>query len=148
MTVVPDILIICVGAVKDPHLAALAAMYHKRIRNEAKVEIREIGDGNRASEGEKIASALERLDGRTIALSEEGRTLGSQAFASLLENNGRRVIFTIGGADGLSDRVKKRASELVSLSALTFTHEMARVILLEQIYRACSIIHNRSYHRG
>ncbi len=148
MTVVPDILIICVGAVKDPHLAALATMYHKRIRNEAKIEIREIGDGNRTGEGEKIASALERLDGRAIALSEEGRTLSSQGFASLLENNGRRVIFTIGGADGLSDRVKKCASEIVSLSALTFTHEMARVILLEQIYRACSIIHNRSYHRG
>ncbi|MBN1576379.1 MAG: 23S rRNA (pseudouridine(1915)-N(3))-methyltransferase RlmH [Chitinispirillaceae bacterium] len=145
---VPDITLLCVGAVKDRHCAALVDMYLKRLRHEARIEIREIGDGNRHTEGERIAGLLDRIDGRSFALSEDGRVLTSRRFASRLETINRKIIFIVGGPDGLSERIKKRADEVLSLSPLTFTHEIARLLLVEQIYRACSILHHRRYHRG
>ncbi|MBN1306326.1 MAG: 23S rRNA (pseudouridine(1915)-N(3))-methyltransferase RlmH [Chitinispirillaceae bacterium] len=145
---IPDITLLCIGAMKDPHCAALVEMYLKRLRHEARVEIREIRCGNPQSEGERMAGLLDRIDGRSFALSEEGRVLTSRRFASLLETINRKIIFIVGGPDGLSERIKKRADEVLSLSPLTFTHEIARLLLIEQLYRACSILHHRRYHRG
>jgi len=83
-----------------------------------------------------------------ISLSEEGKTYSSYELASLLLNfNNKKIVFLIGDADGLSSDVKSTSDLVLSLSPLTFPHELARLILVEQIYRAISITHKSPYHR-
>ena len=83
-----------------------------------------------------------------ISLSEEGKQFNSIELTSLLLNfKNKKIIFLIGDADGISSDVKKQSDLLLSLSRLTFPHELARLILLEQIYRAISISNNSPYHR-
>ncbi len=83
-----------------------------------------------------------------ICLSEEGKQFNSIELTSLLLNfKNKKIIFLIGDADGISSDVKKKSDLLLSLSHLTFPHELARLILLEQIYRAISISNNSPYHR-
>ena len=83
-----------------------------------------------------------------ISLSEEGKQFNSIELTSLLLNfKNKKIIFLIGDADGISSDVKKKSDLLLSLSPLTFPHELARLILLEQIYRAISISNNSPYHR-
>lgn len=145
---VPDITIICVGALKDRHITSIAEMYLTRLRHEARMTIHEIRDGTPEKEGVRIAGLVEKAGGYSFALSEEGKTYSSRKFAARLGAITGKMTFIIGGASGLSDRVKKEADELFSLSPLTFTHEIARMLLFEQIYRAISILHNRAYHKG
>ncbi len=84
-----------------------------------------------------------------ISLSEEGKHFNSIELTSLLLNfNNKKIIFLIGDADGISSDVKKQSDLLLSLSRLTFPHELARLILLEQIYRSLSISSNSPYHRA
>jgi 23S rRNA (pseudouridine1915-N3)-methyltransferase len=102
----------------------------------------------------KNLEELENLAEKTssyIALDPQGIQLSSVAFAkqlhrSLLEG-GSRLCFVIGGAEGLSSKIKLKASLLISLSTLTFTHQLTRLILLEQIYRATEIEKGSSYHK-
>ncbi len=83
-----------------------------------------------------------------ISLSEEGKQFNSLELTTLLLNfKNKKINFLIGDADGISSEVKKRSDLLLSLSSLTFPHELARLILLEQIYRAISISKNSPYHR-
>ena len=84
-----------------------------------------------------------------ISLSEEGKIYTSYDFASLLLNfKNKRIIFLVGDADGLSSDIKLNSNLILSLSPLTFPHELARLILIEQIYRAVSITQNSPYHRS
>ena len=84
-----------------------------------------------------------------ISLSEEGKQFNSIELTSLLINfKNKKIIFLIGDADGISSDVKNQSDLLLSLSRLTFPHELARLILLEQIYRALSISSNSPYHRA
>ncbi len=84
-----------------------------------------------------------------ISLSEEGRIYNSFQFASLLSNfKNQRIIFLIGDADGIPSEIKSNSNLILSLSPLTFPHELARLLLLEQIYRAVSITQNSPYHRS
>mgnify|MGYP001181655815 CR=1 FL=1 len=83
-----------------------------------------------------------------ICLSEEGKQFNSIELTSLLLNfKNKKIVFLIGDADGITSDVKKQSDLLLSLSSLTFPHELARLILLEQIYRAISISNNSPYHR-
>ena len=83
-----------------------------------------------------------------ISLSEEGKLFNSFDFSSLLLNfENKKISFFIGDAEGLSNNIKLNSDLLLSLSPLTFPHEIARLILIEQIYRAVSISQNSSYHR-
>jgi len=83
-----------------------------------------------------------------ISLSEEGKQFNSIELTSLLLNfKNKKIIFLIGDSDGISSDLKKQSDLLLSLSPLTFPHELARLILLEQIYRAISISNNSPYHR-
>ncbi len=101
-------------------------------------------------EGKHIIEKIEQGD-YLIALDKGGRQYSSEGFASLLrrlsvENRGQ-VCFIIGGPLGLSEDVKKKADQAVSLSEMTLTHEMVRLILTEQIYRAFTIIEGHKYHK-
>ncbi len=150
-----NILIVAVGRQKAGAEKALFDSYLKRIP--WKVEIRELdirggrdGPQRQNLEAERILAAVPN-GARVIALDERGDNLTSRKFADLLSNwqddGARRTVIIIGGADGLTDQVRRRADKVVSFGALTWPHMMARVLLAEQLYRATSIISGHPYHR-
>jgi 23S rRNA (pseudouridine1915-N3)-methyltransferase len=137
--------ILAVGKVRKGWLSEGVGLYLKRLPG---LEVVELRDAGMAREAEAISAAL-RPEERLVALSEEGQTLASTAFASALEGSGsERLAFVIGGADGLDPALKARASWRLSLSPMTFPHELARLLLLEQLYRALSIQQGGPYHRA
>jgi 23S rRNA (pseudouridine1915-N3)-methyltransferase len=100
-------------------------------------------------EGERILDAVP-TGATLLALDEKGRAVSTQGLSVMLAEwmrDGTHPVFVIGGADGLDPAVKERANKLVSLSALTLPHGLVRVLLAEQLYRACSILARHPYHR-
>jgi 23S rRNA (pseudouridine1915-N3)-methyltransferase len=142
-----DIKILAVGKIKDRSYSQKIEEYAGRIRHDAKLEIIEIRDSDPESEGAKIIDHCGRDHAQVIALDERGRLFTSLEFARKLSGISGKVVFVIGGPDGLSEKARNGAAMLMSLSPLTFTHEMARLLLVEQIYRAISILKNRKYHK-
>ena len=139
--------IVCIGKMKDRRLAGLVDEYARRIRPWANLEIVELKDSDPRREGAALLTQLDRIGaGHGVALDERGDAADSHAMAELLASRGS-LSFLIGGPDGLDDAVRKRADRLMSLSSMTFTHEMARFILAEQIYRGLAINRNHRYHR-
>ena len=137
--------ILAVGRVRKGWLNEGVALYLKRLPG---LEITELRDGGMAREAEAIGAALRPAE-QVVVLSEEGQTFDSQAFARRLEGSGsERLAFVIGGADGLDPVLKARAAWRLSLSPMTFPHELARLLLLEQLYRAVSIQQGGPYHRA
>lgn len=156
-----NITLICVGTLKESYWREAYSEYAKRLKLYAKIELIELPEVPFNSVNEK--EAVQKKEGELIlkkipsdstvfVLSEEGKGLSSVEFAQLLskhssgEAGSTHSTFVIGGALGLSDAVKKRATKLISFSALTFTHQMIRVILMEQLYRAGTIIAGKQYH--
>ena len=115
----------------------------------APVEVLEIRDATPEKEGREMVARLGSAQGASlvVALDEIGEDLTSREFSSLLGTHGG-ISFLIGGADGLSNEARERAGRTVRLSSMTLTHEMARVLLTEQIYRGLSILRGKPYHRG
>lgn len=153
------LLIIAVGHKMPDWVAEGYAEYAKRMPREARLELIEIKPEKRAggktdnqikeAEKERILTALPR-DCEVVALDERGDTPTTLAFAESLKTwlgGGRDVAFIIGGADGLHNEVKQRASRLLALSRFTLPHGLVRVVLAEQLYRAQSVIHHHPYHR-
>ena len=154
--------IVCVGRLREKFYAAAAEEYVKRISRFGKLEIVELpdlpepanaSDAQRRQvmekEGEGILSRL-KTGYNVIALCVDAPQLTSEAFAARMAENdlrGGRQIFVIGGSLGLSPAVISRADEKLSLSRMTFPHQLARVLLLEQIYRACKINAGEKYHK-
>ena len=107
------------------------------------------GPGLKKKEGEAILELLDK-DDYLVALEERGKMLSSEGLARLIQaranSSTRRVVFLIGGAYGLDDTVLKRADFKWSLSELVFPHQLVRLILAEQVYRACTILKNEKYH--
>lgn len=100
-------------------------------------------------EGELVLNALQK-DDFLVLLDERGKTFTSEGLAQFLitrtNESTKNIIFLIGGAYGVSEEVKKRANHVWSLSPLVFPHQLVRLILAEQVYRACTIIRNEKYH--
>jgi 23S rRNA (pseudouridine1915-N3)-methyltransferase len=140
--------IIAVGKMKNRQLSALCEDFSKRLKRQGNFELIELKDGEVESEGQRILEVLaKRSEARVYAMAEEGTTRSSQQLADeLYALQGRPAIFIIGGAYGLSDAVKARADALLALSPFTFTHEIARMLLCEQLYRAVSIQTGSKYH--
>jgi 23S rRNA (pseudouridine1915-N3)-methyltransferase len=148
--------VIWIGKTKDAALAHLVTDYSSRVEKFLPIEIVELKDPRVAealrmrSEGEKILKLLDTSD-RVVGLDPSGKTWTSQDFAAVvarhMREDPRRLTFIIGGYGGLSPEVKKRAEITWSLSSLTFTHDLCRVLLLEQLYRALSIIHRHPYSK-
>ena len=122
--------------------------FSQRLKRQGNFELIELKDGDVGSEGLRILEALaKRSDARIYAMAEEGMTCTSQRLADeLYALQGRPAIFILGGAYGLSDKVKARADALFALSPLTFTHEIARMLVYEQLYRAVAIQTGSKYH--
>ena len=124
--------------------------YSRRMPPEVRVELVEVKPGrDKQAEGEKLLDALP-AGATLLALDERGKSVTTQGLSVMLSEwmrDASHPAFAIGGADGLSDAVKERASKLVSLSALTLPHQLVRVVLAEQLYRAWSILARHPYHR-
>jgi len=132
-----------IGRPKDPHTNAVAQEFVARSARYAPTEMREIKPG-RADLWAKHPSA------RKIFLDPTGKPLDSAGFASLIaksEMEGRDLVFLIGGHDGLPPGWAARADQLLSISAMTFPHELARAMLAEQIYRAFATLRGHPYPR-
>jgi 23S rRNA (pseudouridine1915-N3)-methyltransferase len=142
-----DINLIAVGKVRDELLAEKIDDFSSRLQFDIKFTIQEIKDSDKETEGNKIVEQIGNRTACSIAMSEEGKEFTSEEFAKFIQNTGRSINFCIGGHHGLSETVKNTVRSTISLSRMTFTHEMARLLLVEQIYRAVSIIKNRKYHR-
>jgi 23S rRNA (pseudouridine1915-N3)-methyltransferase len=149
-----------VGKTKNPPIRSLIDTYVERIRHFNLCEIVEVSDvaKRRAVRGEEVLSAegaeMSRFFSKgfkKIVLAEQGRQFTSIEFARFLEreqNHATRGLeFIIGGPNGLSSAILEQAYLKMSLSSMTWTHEMCRVLLLEQLYRALSILRNIPYHK-
>ncbi len=142
------ITVVAVGAVKDSNTSSLIHEYMKRMRRVTIKTIKEEKDQNvdivKKKEGERLLANVK--DSFIIALSEEGKTMNSYAFADMIKKQ-QNVTFIIGSAFGLSEEVKQKSNMIFSLSPLTFPHEFAQLILIEQIYRAQTINDGKSYQK-
>lgn len=139
--------VLVIGKMKDRALGARADEFLERCRAYGKTEIVELPDSDVTRESKALLRELDKeRSSCIIVLSEEGKLLTTEAFASYISAADRKIVFVIGGPFGLAPEVKARASLLWSLSPLTFTHELARLLLCEQLYRALNFNAGGSYH--
>ena len=137
--------IIAIGKVRKTWVQEGIELYLKRLPGLTIVELR---DGTPEKEAELIRQAL-RSDEWPVMLMEQGETLTSISFSERLRNLGsQRLAFVIGGADGLTAELKGLAHWKLSLSPMTFPHELARLLLIEQLFRAQAIQQGSPYHRA
>lgn len=156
--VLPPIVVAAVGKLRAGHWIAAQEEYMKRLRRYGAVRLVEVKDavGKGAPapvavqrEGEALAKAAEGA-GTRVALARDGRAMTSEGFAEFLKEQalrGRSAAFLIGGPEGLSDEALGVCGLRMSLSAMTFPHELARAVLLEQLYRAATILSGEKYHK-
>jgi len=139
-----------IGKTKEPAIRALTEEYLKRIARYADVEGLPLPDEAallklRERSGSRPAHALVLLDSK-------GKQLSSEDLAEFLrahqDRNPQPLVLAIGPADGFSDATRKAVSATISLGKMTLAHELARVVLLEQVYRAFTILHGHPYHTG
>jgi 23S rRNA (pseudouridine1915-N3)-methyltransferase len=157
------ITVLCVGKIKETFYRATLAEYEKRLGRYCKLEILEVPDEKtpdragealeeqiRAKEARRLLPKI-REDALVCALEITGERYSSEGFAALIEQaqtgGTGQVIFIIGGSLGLHPSVRERSGRTVSFSDLTFPHQLMRVILCEQLYRAYRMIHGEPYHK-
>ena len=151
--------IVAVGKIKEKSLSQLIEEYKKRIGAYSKIEIIEVSDepNDRLSdekvkeiEGQRIIKQLKK-DSYVILLSLKGKQMDSIKFSREIEKintyNSSHITFVIGGSVGVSEQVEQRADLLLKLSEMTFPHNITRLLILEQIYRAYKILNNETYHK-
>lgn len=155
--------VICVGRLKEPHFLAAAREYEKRLSAYCRPEIIEVPEArlpDKPSDAE-IAAALSREAGLisekipagavSCALCVEGGLMDSEAFSKKLEDftvrGASKLAFIVGGSYGLDPRIKAEAGWRLSMSPMTFPHHLARVMLLEQVYRSMKIREGSAYHK-
>lgn len=144
------IVILSVGKEKDETSQSLIKHFELRLMRYAPIEWVYIPhDSTKEKEGEKILSQLKKED-YVVLLDEKGKDIKSEALADLVENrmvdSVRKMVFVIGGAYGVSKSIEERANYTWKLSTLVFPHMLVRVIVLEQLYRAFTIIKGEKYH--
>ncbi|WP_434797863.1 23S rRNA (pseudouridine(1915)-N(3))-methyltransferase RlmH [Terrisporobacter vanillatitrophus] len=155
--------IVCVGKIKEKYLKLGIDEFSKRLSKYCKLEVIELDDEKapenlsdkemlmiKDKEGKKILSKI-KDNAHVIALAIDGKNLSSEELANTIDNLGVRgtshIVFVIGGSLGLSDEVLIRANYKLSFSKMTFPHQLMRLILLEQIYRAYRINNSEPYHK-
>ena len=155
--------IVCVGKIKEKYWRDAVAEYEKRLSRYAKVEILEAADEKTPDgAGEALEAQIKRREGErmerllkedayVIALTIDGKMYDSVGFAERIEKIGLsgkgQIVFLIGGSLGMDEELLRRADERVSFGRMTYPHQMMRVILLEQIYRAYRILKGEPYHK-
>ena len=151
--------IIAVGKIKEKALTTLINEYKKRISNYSKIEIIEVNDEPndkledekvKEIEGQRILKQIKR-DSYVILLDLQGQALASEGLAEMIEKintyHSSNITFIIGGSLGVSETVREKSDFKLKLSEMTFPHNLARLIILEQIYRSYKILNNETYHK-
>ena len=148
--------IICVGKIKEQYYVDAILEYKKRLSKYTNVEIIEVEDEKTTDKEVAIRKEKERIEKHinpkdyVISLAIEGKEIDSLEFASKLDNifiSYSNITFIIGGSLGIAKEIKDRSNMLLSFSRMTFPHQLFRIILLEQIYRAYKINNNEEYHK-
>ena len=152
-------LFLVVGKTDDKLIVKLIDMYLKRLKHYLKFEIQELPDiknSKNLSESEQKERETDELFKRiktsdhVVLLDERGKTPSSMEFSKQIQNymnrGTRQVVFIVGGPYGFSERMYERANEKLSLSKMTFSHQMVRLFFVEQVYRAMTILNNEPYH--
>jgi 23S rRNA (pseudouridine1915-N3)-methyltransferase len=151
--------LLAVGRLKDAAAREACLDYAKRVRRYQKLEIREAREAGKA---DRDAAHSRRVEGeallrllppgaRLFTLTRTGTEYSSEEFAAALgrwREAARDVALAIGGAHGIDEAVLRNSEGTISLSSMTFPHEFARLVLLEQLYRACTILRGEPYHKG
>ncbi|MBB6053509.1 23S rRNA (pseudouridine(1915)-N(3))-methyltransferase RlmH [Armatimonas rosea] len=150
----PQVTVLCVGKLRESYWKDAVAEYVKRLGGQTStfslIEVEEDTRADSEKEGERL---LARLPERAwvVACDGTGKALSSEALAAKIEqvctDGESHLIFLIGGANGLSDAVRARANFLLSFGPMTLPHPLARVVLVEQLYRAFKINRGEAYHR-
>lgn len=151
--------IVCVGKIKEKALSTLIAEYTKRISGYTKIEILEVNDEPndklpeatvKETEGQRILKQIKK-DAFVVLLDLQGKELTSVELSKKIEEintyHSSNITFVIGGSLGVSEEVRSRADFKLKLSNMTFPHNIARLIILEQIYRSYKILNNEAYHK-
>lgn len=152
------LLFVVFGKTEEKYLVEGCELYLQRLKNYTKLEYKILNAGSKKSnipakqlihEKEDLLKILQPND-VLVLLDAKGESLTSEKFASFLqkrfiEGQGR-LVFVVGGAFGFANEIYERANQKISLSPMTFTHQMIRLIFLEQLYRAFTILNNESYH--
>lgn len=154
-----NLITICIGKTDERALEDLCQKYEKRLPihwNYVRLEIPDIKNRKNLSESQQKEKEAEQLLSKiaptdyVILLDEKGTQMNSSKFAhkiqSLMNQSTKQVIFVIGGPYGFSDEMYARANQKLSLSEMTFTHQMVRLFLVEQLYRAFTILQGKPYH--
>lgn len=159
-----NIKLICVGKLSEKFFKDAVYEYQKRISGFSKIEIIEVSEEKTSNQNPSNAEIgiilkkegnriLEKISDNEFVITLEilGKMIDSETFASLLDekmkNGTSRFVFVIGGSYGMSDEVKNRSNYKLSFSKFTFAHQLFRVVLLEQIFRAFKIMNNHIYHK-
>ncbi len=152
--------LVFVGKTREPYLREGIEDFLRRLHRYAHVEVQEVR-AERLSRDDQAERVVGLESSRVMAavpehshlvvLDRQGRQMSSETLARWWENlereGCRKLCFVVGGVLGFSDELRRQAQTLLSLSKMTFTHEMSRLILLEQIYRACTIMRGEKYHK-
>lgn len=153
------IILTSVGKTDDRFLAQIIEEYRKRVNFYIPFEMKNVSDvkntknlsekEQRVLEGDAIAKTLQAND-YVVLLDDKGKQYSSTEFAQFIEKKmhsvPKRLVFLVGGPYGFSDEIYARANEKLSLSRMTFTHQMVRLVFVEQLYRAFTILRNEPYH--
>ena len=157
-----NINILCVGKIKENYLKDAILEYSKRLTKYCKLNIIEVPDEQIPSNSnDKIENSIKDIEGSKIlghlknsyiiSLDLRGKQFFSEEFANKIDNISLNfnstISFIIGGSLGLSDEVINKSNELICFSKMTFPHQLIRIFLLEQIYRAFKILNNETYHK-
>jgi 23S rRNA (pseudouridine1915-N3)-methyltransferase len=153
------ITVLSVGKVRQEFVLAGEGEYKQRLGKEIKLELQELGIESPTSmsdaevkerEADQLLKKMEQFD-YVVVLDEIGKVLSSIEFSKIIDSRmqsgTRHLVFIIGGSFGFSDRVRQAADMVISLSRLTFPHQIARLILVEQIYRAHTLMRGIRYHK-
>lgn len=143
--------IIAVGKIKEKYMVQAINDYFSRLGHYCKVEVNEVNeDINVFKEGENLKKKIPQ-GAFVVVLDLAGKEYSSEELAICIDkaqtSGYSKFAFIIGGSDGIADDIRKMADVCLCMSKMTFTHQMARLIILEQIYRAMKIIHNEPYHK-
>lgn len=147
--------ILCVGNLKDKFFIDASAEYLKRLSRFCQCNVKELKEYTNLENTEQIKQAegqeiISNLKGYVILMDVKGKELSSEQFANKIQDislSNSEITFVIGGSYGVSEQVKQKANLQLSVSPMTFPHRLFRVMLLEQLYRAFTILNNISYHK-
>lgn len=147
--------ILCVGNLKDKFFIDASAEYLKRLSRFCQCNVKELKEYTNLENIEQIKLAegqeiMNNLKGYTVLLDVKGKEMSSEQFATLIKDislTSSEITFVIGGSYGVSEQVKQKVNFKLSVSPMTFPHRLFRVMLLEQIYRAFTILNNINYHK-